>query len=72
MSYYIWNEALYGKFTGNWDPLVKAWETMEKYYIPGDDQQANMKDYNPKKPASYAPECSDPKNFPVLMDTNSA
>lgn len=38
VSYYMWNEALYGKFTGDWDPLVKAWEIMEKYFIPSDDQ----------------------------------
>lgn len=34
LSYYIWNEVLYGKFTGNWDSLLKAWEVMEKFYIP--------------------------------------
>lgn len=31
-----------------------------------------MKDYNPKKPASYAPECSDITKFPVSMDPNAA
>ena len=37
VSYYIWIEAIYGKLTGDWDPLVDAWEVMEKYYIPGDE-----------------------------------
>ena len=33
-SYWMWLEAAYGKFTKDWKPLVKAWESIEAYLIP--------------------------------------
>ena len=33
-SYYIWLEAMYGKFSGDWSKLYTAWSTMEEYMIP--------------------------------------
>src|SRR6202007_986995 len=33
-SYWIWLEATYGEVSGNWQPFVTAWQTMDKYMIP--------------------------------------
>lgn len=33
-SYYLWLEAMYGKYTGNWEPYKIAWKATEAYMIP--------------------------------------
>ncbi|AGI39871.1 CelY [Thermoclostridium stercorarium subsp. stercorarium DSM 8532] len=70
MSYYLWLEALYGKFTGDFSYFMKAWETIEKYMIPTEQDQPNrsMAGYNPAKPATYAPEWEEPSMYPSQLD----
>lgn len=68
VSYYIWLEAMYGRITGNWAPLQKAWDTMERYMIPQRDQQPTNGDYNPDKPSTYAPEHETCEQYPARMD----
>uniref|UniRef100_UPI003D81C515 cellulose CelS n=1 Tax=Acetivibrio thermocellus TaxID=1515 RepID=UPI003D81C515 len=64
MSYYLWLEALYGKFTGDFSYFMKAWETIEKYMIPDSTEQPGMSSYNPNSPATYADEYEDPSYYP--------
>lgn len=33
-SYWLWLEVLYGHYTGDWSKLEAAWDNMEKYIIP--------------------------------------
>lgn len=70
MSYYLWLEALYGKFTGDFSYFEKAWETIEKYMIPTEEDQPNrsMARYNPSSPATYAPEWEEPSKYPAQLD----
>ena len=53
LSYYIWLEAMYGKFTGDFSKFKKAWDITETYIIPSEKDQPNssMSGYNPGKPA---------------------
>lgn len=70
MSYYLWLEAMYGKFTGDFSYFNKAWETIEKYMIPTEQDQLNrsMARYNPSSPATYAPEWEEPNMYPAQLD----
>src|ERR1039458_5938115 len=38
-SYWMWLEAAYGKFTKDWKPLAKAWDSTEAYLIPTPEDQ---------------------------------
>lgn len=66
MSYYLWLEAMYGKFTGDFSYFDTAWETIETYMIPTEQDQPNtsMSKYNPSKPATYAAEWEEPSMYP--------
>lgn len=70
LSYYMWLEAMYGKFTGDFSTFYKAWETAEKYLIPTEKDQPNdsMSKYDPNKPATYAPEYELPNYYPAPLD----
>ena len=70
MSYYLWLEAMYGKFTGNFSYFNQAWETIEEYMIPTEQDQPNssMAMYNPSSPATYAPEWEEPSMYPSQLD----
>lgn len=74
MSYYLWLEAMYGKFTGDFSYFDTAWETIETYMIPTELDQPNtsMSRYNPTSPATYAPEWEDPSMYPAVLDFNAA
>lgn len=63
-SYYVWLEAMNSKFTGDFKGLTNAWDTIEKYYIPTDEDQPGQDKYNPKSPATYASEYGDPAMYP--------
>lgn len=68
-SYWIWLEALYGHFTGDWSALEASWDNMEKYIIPvnegdGKEEQPTMGKYNPNSPATYAAEYNQPDKYP--------
>lgn len=73
MSYYLWLEALYGKFTGDFSYFEKAWDILEKYMIPSEEDQPNrsMARYNPSSPATYAPEWEEPSMYPAQLDFNA-
>ncbi|MCG5216973.1 glycoside hydrolase family 48 protein [Streptosporangium soli] len=68
-SYYLWLEAAYGKATGDWTRFNNAWASMEKYIIPATADQPTNSFYNPAKPATYAGEWDDIKQYPSTLDT---
>lgn len=74
LSYYMWLEAMYGKFTGDFSGFEQAWEVTETYMIPTEEDQPNssMSKYNASKPATYAPEWQDPSKYPAVLDFNAA
>lgn len=68
LSYYVWLEAVYGKFTGDWSRFNKSWDVLE-YLIPSDSiQQAGMRNYNPSSPATYAAEHELPDYYPSQLE----
>ncbi|MBB2909259.1 hypothetical protein FHS43_000505 [Streptosporangium becharense] len=67
-SYYLWLEAAYGKVTGDWSRFNAAWASMEKYIIPATADQPTNSFYNPAKPATYAGEWDDVKQYPSRLD----
>lgn len=73
LSYYIWLEAINGKFSGDFSGFKTAWDITEKYIIPSDKDQPNssMSRYNPDDPATYAPEWETPDKYPAQLDTNA-
>lgn len=74
MSYYMWLEAMYGKFTGDFSGFKKAWDVAETYIIPTEADQPNssMSKYNASKPATYAPEWELTSLYPAQLDFNAA
>lgn len=72
MSYYMWLEAMHGKFSGDFTGFNKSWTTAEKYLIPTEQDQPNasMSKYDPNKPATYAPEYQDPSKYPARLDSS--
>ena len=72
-SYYMWLEAMYGKFTGDWTKFAKAWDITEQYMIPSDQDQpaTSMSRYTPSKPATYAPEWELPSLYPAKLDSSA-
>lgn len=64
-SYWVWLEAMYGKLTGDWQPLNNVWATMEEHIIPSPEDQPNTADYNPNDPADYIPEFLLPEGYPA-------
>ena len=73
-SYYMWLEAMYGKFTGDFSSFKTAWDKAETYIIPSAQDQPNssMSQYNASKPATYAPEWELPSKYPAQLDFNAA
>src|SRR5207247_564535 len=67
LSYYIWLEVINGKLTGDWSGLQTAWTILETYLIPQQSQQPTNGDYDPTKPASYAPEFESVNNYPAIL-----
>ncbi|QUI25072.1 cellulose binding domain-containing protein [Vallitalea pronyensis] len=63
-SYYLWLEAMYGKYTGNWEPYKIAWKATEAYMIPSKKDQPTMNYYNPTSPATIAKEYATPESYP--------
>ena len=68
-SYWIWLEATYGEVSGNWQPFVTAWQTMDKYMIPDTSEQPTNSGYNPNSPAQYAPESPNITDYPTQLST---
>jgi len=71
VSYYIWLEAMNGKFTGDYSGVTKAWDTVEKYFIPATADQPAGSRYTPNKPATYAPEFETPNQYPAQLDSSA-
>lgn len=71
-SYYMWLEAMNGKFTGDFSGFQKSWDTTEKYMIPTHADQPSMAKYDPNKPATYAPEFELPSMYPAKLDSSAA
>lgn len=71
-SYWIWLEAMYGKVTGNWQPLAQAWEKMEQYMIPSSEDQPTNSFYTPSRPATYAGEHNLPSGYPSQLNSGVA
>lgn len=69
-SYYIWLEAMQGKFTGDFSGVTKAWDIIDKYFIPTHADQPAMAKYNPSSPATYAGEYEEPSMYPSQLDTS--
>lgn len=71
-SYYVWLEAMKGKMSGDFSGVTKAWDIIEKYYIPTHQDQPCMDRYNPSSPATYAAEYGNPNKYPSKMDSSKA
>ncbi|GAA3836317.1 glycoside hydrolase family 48 protein [Sphaerisporangium flaviroseum] len=69
-SYMLWLEAVYGQVTGTWTRFNEAWATMERYIIPATADQPTNASYNPSKPATYAGEWDDIRQYPSRLDSN--
>lgn len=69
MSYYIWLEVMYGKLTGDWVGLQKAWSVLENQLIPRETEQPSNSGYNPSSPATYAAEHNDISKYPSELET---
>ena len=67
-SYWLWLEAMYGRVTGDWQPLADAWENMETYIIPTAQDQPTNSFYDPSSPASYAAEWDEPDQYPSELN----
>ncbi|EMS73539.1 glycoside hydrolase family 48 protein [Ruminiclostridium cellobioparum] len=72
-SYYMWLEAMNGRFTGDFSGFGKSWDIAEKYIIPSAQDQPNtsMSKYDANKPATYAPEWELPSQYPARLDTGA-
>ncbi len=68
LSYWVWLEAAYGRVTGDWSRLAKAWAKMEDALIPSAADQPTNRFYDPRKPATVAPERKRPEEYPVALD----
>lgn len=67
-SYYIWLEAQYGMFAKDYSYLRRAWANMERYIIPGAEDQPNILSYKEMAPAQFAPEADLPSGYPSMLD----
>ncbi len=69
-SYWLWLEAMYGAYTGDWSYLDSAWTNMETYIIPTQADQPTNSFYNANSPAAYAAEWPLPNNYPSPLNTS--
>lgn len=71
VSYYMWLEAMYGRITGDWIGLKKAWEVTEKAgMIPSPSQQPGNSAYNPTNPCMYMEDSGSVESFPVPLNAS--
>jgi hypothetical protein len=69
-SYWLWMEASYGKITGDWGYLDRAWKNMERNIIPAQLDQPTIGSYAERHPATYAPEGDVPGDYPSKLDNS--
>lgn len=67
-SYYMWLEAMYGKFTNDWSAFSDAWSSADAYIIPHGQDQKGAGTYKPNDPADLANEYTSIKNYPSKLD----
>ncbi|PGH47791.1 cellulose 1,4-beta-cellobiosidase [Streptomyces sp. Ru87] len=67
-TYYLWLESEYGRLTEDWGPFNDAWASLEKFAIPGTEDQPTNGAYDPSSPATYAPEHTHPSEYPAQLD----
>ena len=70
-SYYMWMEAMYGKFTGDWSEFGDAWDSAEKYIIPQGQDQTGISAYNPGSPATLANEYPNASQYPSKLQVGA-
>lgn len=72
-SFYLWLEAMNGKFTKDFSGFKTAWDSLEKNIIPTDADQGmtSMSKYKPSSPATYAPEGEQPSMYPAKLDPSA-
>jgi ferric-dicitrate binding protein FerR (iron transport regulator) len=66
-SYWVWLQAAYGRFSGQWNPLFQAVGQMERALIPAVAEQPTAAAYDPKRPATPTVEVSKPSDYPVAL-----
>ncbi len=66
-SYWIALEAAYGRLRGDWEPLRRAWRTMERVLIPSAALQPGNAAYDPKRPATAAAPGLRIEDYPVPL-----
>jgi ferric-dicitrate binding protein FerR (iron transport regulator) len=68
LSYWILLEAMYGRLTGDWTPLERAWARMEEVLIPRAEDQPNNRSYDASRPATALKVGDSPSDYPVPVD----
>jgi ferric-dicitrate binding protein FerR (iron transport regulator) len=66
-SYWIWLEAAYGRLTGDWSWLARAWKKTEEILIPSAADQPTSGAYNPAKPATATTSPPKPEDYPARL-----
>ena len=78
-SYYVWLEAMNGRYTGDFSGVNEAWRIINDHFIPqdgGKDKEGNEStfagqldcNYPKDHPADYAPEMNNPSDYPARQD----
>jgi hypothetical protein len=66
-SYYMWLEAMYGKFTNDWTAFSDAWSSADAYIIPHGEDQKGMNTYKPNSPAGFMNEYVSINKYPSKL-----
>ena len=67
-SEYVWLTAMNCWASGDSSDFKAAWNALETYIIPTQQDQPTSTAYNPATPASYAPEEPNPDDYPVTIN----
>ncbi|MBD7910150.1 glycoside hydrolase family 48 protein [Clostridium cibarium] len=70
-SYYMWLEAMYGKFTNDWSAFKDAWQSADTYAIPHGVDQKGLNTYKPNDPADFINEYVSINKYPSRRDANA-
>ncbi|MFW7379663.1 MAG: glycoside hydrolase family 48 protein [Oligoflexus sp.] len=68
LSYWVWLEAMFAHYTGDFSLLRYSLERIEAHAIP--DYQPSVDSYNPQSPAQYARENPVPELYPSPLEAN--
>ncbi len=67
MSYWVWLEAMFGRYTGDYSLLNYAFDRIERFAIP--NFQPNIGSYQAQSPATYARENPLPEQYPSPLES---